>query len=230
MLKPTLVCLLPLAAAFGFAQDSIDLRMHPKQDEVRKYTMNISAQVGALVNIEIVGLTTVKSVQDNGDYTYESKITSQKMLVDSVEQKQDIRPPATCKRSSHGMLLANSIPDGANRISQLTQFGRFLMLKDDSSVVGSSWDVKVDASDKLGIFGATATYKFAAKEQLDNLDVGHLTLDYKDVDGVGTAKGDIWVRLTDGTVVKSELTFDKLTISDAIPPGSGKISIKLAEG
>lgn len=220
---------LPLLATIAFGQDSIDLRFRPKVNETRKFESTINLDLGgAKVDLSVKQTNKILQVADNGDYKQEVTTTEQKLLINGEEQEQPAPPVSTHKRSAKGDILelSNKI---SNSLSQAASFMRCPMLPDTPTRVGDKWTREFKKDDKLGTNGCKISYEFLSKDKLAEVDIAKIKFTYESEDK-GTASGEIWVRISDGTTVQLDAKVDGMSPAEGAPDATGTVKMKLVGG
>lgn len=224
MRKHALLFVLPLVTAFAFGQDTLDLTFRPKANETRKYESKLNLEaMGHKVDISVKQTNKVVEVAANGDYKQETSVTEQKMLMDGEDQDQPISPQSWHRRSAKGDLLELQQPF-ENPLSQCISFIRFPILADTAVKVGDKWTREFKKDDKLGVNPCTIKYEVTGKDKVGTADVAKVKFTYEN-DDKGTASGEIWIRISDGTTVKLDGKID--SVSQGQFPVSGTVKMDL---
>lgn len=220
---------LPFLASFAFGQDTIDLRFRPKINEVRKFESTTSLEIaGTKVEFSIKQSNKVLEVAENGDVKQENTTTEQKLLVNGEEQDQPMPPATTNKRSAKGDVLELSTPV-PNPLSQCITFMRTIMLPDAPVKIGDKWSREFKANDKLGYTACSLKYELLSKDKVGDVDIAKVKVQYAN-DDKGTATGEIWVRISDGTTFQLDAKIDGLSPAAGAPDATGTVKIKLTSG
>ena len=224
-----LLLTLPFLASLAFGQDTLDLKFRPKVGETRKYESSIALEVGgAKVDLSVKQTGKILEVATNGDYKQEVTTTEQKLLVNGEEQDQPAPPVSSHKRTSRGDLLEVS-SKLSSALSQCLSFLRIPMLPETPSKVGDKWSREFKKDEKLGTTGCTLKYEFLSKDKVGAVDIAKIKVSYESEEK-GTATGELWVRISDGTTVQLEAKFEGVAPAEGAPDAAGTVKLKLVEG
>ncbi len=221
--------LLIAAAAFAVAaQDAVSLRVTPKKDEAfkYKYTGTLSL-MGMDIKATYTQTTTVTDVSEGvittegGDVKGTIDLAGQEMeMPDMGVTKTKTNLDGTVKEISG----ESAGPDVYRSSSLLTIFRPEAPVK-----VGDEWNWTTKADGEKGTRAMSGKYKAEAFEDVAGRKTIKISIDIKETEGdlPASAKGTVWLDITNGISVKSEADVKNAPIPGAPEPVSGKLVSEL---
>lgn len=218
-------CALAALAALAtpaLAQDrQVTLEMKGDAEQYARYqgrfTVRITFQ-GQSVAVEMDQVTrsTVKSVDENGNVTFELSTESltQKVNGQDVPAEPSSSPTVVTQRKD-GLLIAykdDSEQDDGTALNQRLFLATTPIFSGDAVGVGSTWNYTFEPNSELGTQSATGKYTLSAFETVEGVDCAKIDVDYAEEAGQFkiAAKGSVWIEVASGDGVKSEWTIDNM--------------------
>jgi hypothetical protein len=188
----------------ALAQDAIQLKRTVKAGEVTKYMIKADFNFGGTdASFSSVAIETVKKVDENGNFTIESKSSDAKVVVGGQENALPDNSSVTTTFKPTGEVL-DVKADGANGPSGRIAAMQATYFPTKPIKVGDSWDVDVKPDTKLGSVGLKGTFKLEAAEKVGDFDTYRIKESVKEASGTTpwTNEGTVWISVKDGSLVK----------------------------
>jgi len=212
--------------AVAVAVDGFTFKRAPKEGEVIKY--RIKADI-ALAGIEATfsGLNEEKvtKVEENGNYTVETKATETKLSVAGQEQDVPDQPATRSTYNPRGLLVAYQGADSGSGTWRMANLSGFYA-PEAPVAVGAGWTFEQAADEKKETPAFKATFKVLAEEKVNNVDV--VKVEGK-VEETGSDAASItsifWLDKKDWSPVKAEGDWKNVPLPGAPGPVNAKYTL-----
>lgn len=179
---------------------------------------------GELVVMTGESKTTTKAISPNGEVTETIEDGSLMVTVGGESTSMPSQAPYEMKSDGDGNLLSvvgKQTTAIDYRRSQMSAFS----FPANPVAIGESWTKKFAANSKTGTVDGESTYKLDGTERIGGAECARITWTYTESSGVkpASAKGTMWIRISDGTRLKLSAEAKSVPIDEKLPPVDMKI-------
>lgn len=227
---PILIAL-SLTITANAALDAFKLVRKPKLNESYTYKQTLTLE-DTEGKMDIIGEITEKitKLNENGSYLAEVTDKTEKIKVEGEELEigeESVHTATTLATGELELVEADDDPseDGTYRFSNLTS----LIYPKEEVNVGATWTHAFKEDSKKGTKDAEVTYKVESEEKLMGFDAVKVSLVGKEKAGSKpfSTAGTVWVRKSDGLMLKFEVEMKNLPIDDEEVIDAAKVVMEL---
>jgi hypothetical protein len=213
-------------ASFALAAQGFLIKRTPKEGDVARYKITADiALAGVEVNFSATEESKVTKVEENGNYTSESRQFNTKVVI--AGQEQDI-PEQGASRStynSRGEMVGYQGPDESGGAWRLAVLNGFYM-PEKAVNVGDTWTYEIKADSKKGTVDAKATFKVLGEEKVDTEDTVKIESNVSETgNDAASIKATYWLSKTNWEPVKAEGEWLNVPLPGAPAPVNAKFKL-----
>lgn len=209
------------------AEQTYSLKRIAKVGDSHAYTLLIKTSFNG---VEAVVTSKVKSkivkVAADGGYTDESEETDTNVKVGDQDIAIPSEGPHNQSTDAKGYIteITGKSAEGSD---YRTASAMALIYPAKAVKPGDTWQADFPANSKLGTFSAKANYTFNAVEKVGKEECARITWKYAEstTNAPLSAEGQMWIRLSDGILIKLRATVKNAPLDPSAPPADMTVEV-----
>lgn len=218
-----------LVASLAYGQDTVALKRIAKEGETTKFKLSVDTEIsGMVIKFSADIIEKVSSFGPDGKIKISTEQQNAVLSVGGQDQPAPSGVGDSVISTYNGDGSVSEIQgDNTNSDSYRLANLQSLLYPKDAIGVGSKWELELAENKKNSTPPVKAKYEVLGKETMGTRTVFKVSFDLSETTGsdAASSKGNLWIDIANGLVVKSEAQWKNVPIAGQIIDGKVQMTI-----